>query len=280
MIKIADVYISDDGCGNYIVRLRGTDASYFTIANNELYFKNELETTARLYNASINLENLPNTLTPIVENFTVDRRNCTITTTTSTTVAPVTTTTTTTTTTAAPTTTTTTTSTTPAFINSVCAGNMISNGDFENISYTNLEVANGTWIPITLIQNNNTTNTFAHLIQNNGPFGFIMTSINLVGAVTYSGSFKLAVLYGENMNSRTINIYVYSGDSRINTIFYQTYSATPATSTNNGYEALNWQTKTFTFTAPYSNSFILVFQDALNSGSNRIIIDDICIKPV
>jgi hypothetical protein len=163
MIKIADVYISDDGCGNYIVRLRGTDASYFTIANNELYFKNELETTARLYNASINLENLPNTLTPIVENFTVDRRNCTIITTTSTTAAPTTT------TTAAPTTTTTTTtSTTPIFIGSVCEGNIINNGNFENNSYYNFRALNQTWTLMSATQNNNIVNKFAHLYPVNG----------------------------------------------------------------------------------------------------------------
>ena len=95
MIKIADIFVSDDGCGNYVLRLRGTDAAYFTISNKQLYFRDDIGTSPRIYNATINLENLPNTATPITRSFSVDRRNCiTITTTTAapaittTTVAP------------------------------------------------------------------------------------------------------------------------------------------------------------------------------------------------
>ena len=36
MIKIADIYISDDGCGDFILRLQGNDAAYFKIINKEV----------------------------------------------------------------------------------------------------------------------------------------------------------------------------------------------------------------------------------------------------
>lgn len=39
MIKVADIYVSNDGCGPYTISVcGGVDASYFKVIGKELYF--------------------------------------------------------------------------------------------------------------------------------------------------------------------------------------------------------------------------------------------------
>jgi hypothetical protein len=76
MIKIGDIYISDDGCGDFIIRLHGPDAIYFVIKGREIYFKDEIALEPRIYKGQVYLENLPNTVAPKYTEFNVDRRFC------------------------------------------------------------------------------------------------------------------------------------------------------------------------------------------------------------
>ena len=135
MIKIADIFVSNDGCGNYVLRLRGADSAYFTISNKQLYFRDDVGTSPRIYNAIVSLENLPNTATPISRSFSVDRRNCT-----TTTPPPTTTSTTTTTTT---TTITTTTSTTTVAPGNTANFNLCADWDGQNGNVTTVGTNGG-----------------------------------------------------------------------------------------------------------------------------------------
>jgi hypothetical protein len=108
MIKVADIYVSDDGCGDFILRLRGSDARYFVLKGKEVYLKDDIAIESRIYKIQISLENLPNTLPQKYIELNIDRRNCFISVTT--TGGPTTT------TTSGPTTTTTTTTLDPSCV--------------------------------------------------------------------------------------------------------------------------------------------------------------------
>jgi hypothetical protein len=108
MQKVADVSISEDFCGPYSVKLKGTDAIYFQLINNELYFLLEEPNICKsLYTVTVSIEDLAGRFTPKTAVYTLSTNGCHCTTTT--TIAPTTTTTT---TTVIPVTTTTTTTTT------------------------------------------------------------------------------------------------------------------------------------------------------------------------
>lgn len=111
MIKVANLNISQDNCGLYVIRLKGTDASFFRVINNELWFTLQQPNICKTsYIVIVSVEDLAGRFTPLTRTFTLNTPNCfctstTTTTTTTTTLIPATSTTTTITTTTTSTTT-------------------------------------------------------------------------------------------------------------------------------------------------------------------------------
>lgn len=106
MIKIANINISEDNCGPYVIKLLGNDAQYFKVVGKELYFLLD-QPCKNSYTVTISIEDLANRFAPVQTNYTLSSPGCvcvstTTTTSTTTTIIPNTTTSTTTTTTAAP----------------------------------------------------------------------------------------------------------------------------------------------------------------------------------
>jgi hypothetical protein len=100
MIKVADIDISKDNCGLYTVLLKGSDAQFFRILNNELWFiLSQPNICKSTYTVTVSVEDLAGRFTPKTATYTLNAINCactSTTTTTSTTIMPTTTTTTTT----------------------------------------------------------------------------------------------------------------------------------------------------------------------------------------
>jgi len=97
MLKVADINISEDNCGLYIIKLYGNDAIYFKVIDKALYFLLEEPNICKsLYTVTISIEDLAGRFTPKTTTYTLNTYNCTCTSTTSSTTAGPTTTTTTT----------------------------------------------------------------------------------------------------------------------------------------------------------------------------------------
>jgi hypothetical protein len=93
MLKVADINISEDNCGLYVIKLYGNDAIYFQVIDKSLYFLlTEPNICKNLYKVTISVEDLAGRFTPKVTSYSLNTYNCICTsTTTSTTPSPTTT---------------------------------------------------------------------------------------------------------------------------------------------------------------------------------------------
>ena len=86
MIKVANLNISQDNCGLYVIRLKGTDASFFRVINNELWFTLQQPNICKTsYTVIVSVEDLAGRFTPLTRTFTLNTANCFCTSTTTTT---------------------------------------------------------------------------------------------------------------------------------------------------------------------------------------------------
>lgn len=86
MIKVANLNISQDNCGLYIIKLKGTDTSFFKIINNELWFTLQQPNICKTsYTVIVSVEDLAGRFTPLTRTFTLNTPNCFCTSTTTTT---------------------------------------------------------------------------------------------------------------------------------------------------------------------------------------------------
>ena len=86
MIKVANINISADNCGPYVITLTGADAIYFKVINKELYFlleKPYICTTS--YAVTVSITDLANRFTPKTAVYNLSTPYCSCTTSTSTT---------------------------------------------------------------------------------------------------------------------------------------------------------------------------------------------------
>ena len=86
MIKVADIDISKDNCGLYTVLLKGADAQFFRIINNELWFiLSQPNICKSRYTVTVSVEDLAGRFTPKIVTYTLNANDCSCTTTTTTT---------------------------------------------------------------------------------------------------------------------------------------------------------------------------------------------------
>lgn len=65
MLKVADINISEDNCGLYVIKLLGIDAKYFKVIDKILYFiLSEEQITKSIYTVTISIEDLASRFTP------------------------------------------------------------------------------------------------------------------------------------------------------------------------------------------------------------------------
>ena len=82
MRKVATINISNDGCGSYILRLLGSDAQFFTILNNELYFLlQEPNICKTSYSVTVSMQDVLGRFTPknVIYNLSTPFCSCTTT---------------------------------------------------------------------------------------------------------------------------------------------------------------------------------------------------------
>jgi len=93
MIKVADINISEDNCGLYVIRLRGLDAQYFQVIDKKLYFLlTEPNICKQFYTVTISIEDLAGRFIPKTSIYTLNTINCSCNSTTSSTTTTITTT--------------------------------------------------------------------------------------------------------------------------------------------------------------------------------------------
>lgn len=258
-MKLADLNISNDACGPYVINIYGNDRSSFIIRNNGLYFRDEVVLDSRIknnYSIIIAVEDFSKRFPPLTRSYSVNIVNC------------------------IPNTTTTTTTTTPAPSN-VCVGNIILNGDFElgaegsaggggnatgwtgvnidihSLSYTNPSQPRKRWVDL--------NSTFSGLIYQN-----FSTVIGQVYRVSFNYSANNAFLLG----IKTAQVRIQG--SAI--VYDEIYNFDSTGTTYGTYESMGWQTKTFTFTADSTNTQITF--TSLSSSAFGPAIDNVCIVPV
>lgn len=89
MIKVADLNISADNCGPYVITLTGADAVYFKVINKELYFLLEKPYICKTsYTVTASITDLANRFTPKTAVYNLSTPYCSCTTSTSTTASP------------------------------------------------------------------------------------------------------------------------------------------------------------------------------------------------
>lgn len=75
MIKVADINISDDGCGLYVLELTGSDASLFKIINKELYFVLD-KPCKEQYTVNVVMKDIENRFQPKSVTYNLSSPNC------------------------------------------------------------------------------------------------------------------------------------------------------------------------------------------------------------
>jgi hypothetical protein len=91
-MKLADLNISNDACGPYVINIYGNDRSSFIIRNNGLYFKDDVILNSRVknnYSIIIAIEDFSKRFPPLTRSYSVTIVNCFPTTTTTTTTTTV-----------------------------------------------------------------------------------------------------------------------------------------------------------------------------------------------
>jgi hypothetical protein len=75
LLKLADLNISNNYCGQYVIRLKGSYASYFKVINNALYLVKRIDAPGS-YAAIISIEDPAGRFTPVIRNFTFVVSSC------------------------------------------------------------------------------------------------------------------------------------------------------------------------------------------------------------
>lgn len=79
MRKIADIFVSEDGCGPYALALSGVDSQYFTIQNKMLFLKDGVTLNTSIkpsYTITVVLKDLANRFIPLTATHTINIVNC------------------------------------------------------------------------------------------------------------------------------------------------------------------------------------------------------------
>lgn len=165
MIKVANLNISQDNCGLYVIRLKGTDAAFFRVINNELWFILQQPNICKTsYSVTVSVEDLAGRFTPLTRTFTLNTPNCFCTSTTTTT------------TTSTPTTTTTNTPITTTQTPFAYPGNIVS----QNAIYTQSSVWSQNIPATAATMNNRDANEIFETGTNNSVFEWIQMELSQV----------------------------------------------------------------------------------------------------
>jgi len=262
-MKLADLNISNDACGPYVINIYGNDRSSFIIRNNGLYFKDNVVLDSRVknnYSIIIAVEDFSKRFPPLTRAYSINIINC-----------------------PSPTTTTTTTTIAPS---NVCVGNLILNGEFElgaegsaggGGSATNWTGVNVDIHSLSYTNPSQPRKRFVDL--NSTTAGMISQTFSTIIGRTYQVSFNYSANNASNLGVKTADVTIISPFSSYAEIVYnETYNFDSTGTTYGTYESMNWQTKIFTFIA--TNTTTRIRFNSLSSGAFGPAIDNVCIVPV